>query len=60
MKPFLTLCALLLLPAPALAQAPRYAEETQSAGLDGTYAGDWLYMVGGGAAGLVSNRGNPG
>lgn len=50
MKPFLTLCALLLLPAPALAQAPRYAEETQSAGLDGTYAGDWLYMVGGGAA----------
>jgi enediyne biosynthesis protein E4 len=29
---------------------PKFAEETQSAGIDSVYAGDWEYMVGGGAA----------
>lgn len=29
---------------------PRYAEETQIAGIDSVYAGDWEFMVGGGAA----------
>ena len=29
---------------------PRFIEETPSAGLDTTYAGEWQYMVGGGAA----------
>jgi hypothetical protein len=33
--------------APAL---PQFADETATAGLDGTYAGGWQYMVGGGAA----------
>lgn len=29
---------------------PRFVEETESSGLDSVYAGDWQYMVGGGAA----------
>lgn len=29
---------------------PLYVEETQNAGIDSVYAGDWEYMVGGGAA----------
>ena len=29
---------------------PSFAEETASAGIDSVYAGDWQYMVGGGAA----------
>lgn len=45
-----TILALALLAAPAGAQTPRFAEETATAGLDATYAGDWQYMVGGGAA----------
>jgi hypothetical protein len=49
-KLFLAVTALLLLPHHALAQAPRFVEETESSGIDSTYAGDWQYMVGGGAA----------
>ena len=49
MKLFLSLAALLLGAATAAAEPPRFVEETAS-GLDGTYAGDWEYMVGGGAA----------
>ena len=47
------LIALLALTAPALAQeplAPKYLEETATAGLSTAYLGDWQYMVGGGAA----------
>ena len=29
---------------------PRFVEETESSGIDSIYAGDWQYMVGGGAA----------
>jgi hypothetical protein len=29
---------------------PKFVEETATAGIDGVYAGDWQYMVGGGAA----------
>lgn len=50
MKTFLAMAALLLLPGQAVAQAPRFVEEMESSGLDSTYAGDWQYMVGGGAA----------
>ncbi len=49
-KLFLSLLSLLLLPASALAQVPRFVEETKSSRIDSTYAGDWQYMVGGGAA----------
>ena len=48
-----SLIALLVLTAPALAQeplAPKYLEETATAGLSTSYLGDWQYMVGGGAA----------
>ncbi|MFN3824937.1 MAG: CRTAC1 family protein [Pseudorhodobacter sp.] len=47
--------AFILLAAPAWAEgpvAPRFAEETATAGLDSRYAGDWEYMVGGGGAGF--------
>jgi len=47
---FLALASLLLLPACAAAQVPLFVEETQGSGIDGIYAGDWQYMVGGGAA----------
>lgn len=50
MRLFLALGALLL-PGQSLAgQAPRFLEETESSGIESTYAGDWQYMVGGGAA----------
>ncbi|MBM3520200.1 MAG: VCBS repeat-containing protein, partial [Alphaproteobacteria bacterium] len=46
--------AALLAVAPAFAAEapplPQFVDETASAGLDGTYAGGWQYMVGGGAA----------
>jgi hypothetical protein len=35
---------------PAAAGAPRFADETRASGVDHTYAGEWEYMVGGGAA----------
>ncbi|PZQ99862.1 MAG: hypothetical protein DI533_04285 [Cereibacter sphaeroides] len=41
----------LLLAAPAAAQdvaIPKFVEETESAGITATFAGDWEYMVGGG------------
>ena len=34
---------------------PSFAEETASAGIDSTYAGDWDYIVGGGAASFDCN-----
>lgn len=40
--------ALLLMAGPAAAQS--FADDSAASGLDGTYAGDWQYMVGGGAA----------
>lgn len=43
----------LLLVSPAAADeplVPRFVEETAAVGIDATYAGDWEYMVGGGAA----------
>ncbi|MFN4143395.1 CRTAC1 family protein [Aestuariivirga sp.] len=46
-----TLAALgLTLPAAAAPVTPRFVEETASAGIDSVYAGEWQYMVGGGAA----------
>jgi hypothetical protein len=50
MKIFLASLGLLLLPAVAVAQVPRFVEETQGSGIDSVYAGEWQYMVGGGAA----------
>jgi hypothetical protein len=50
MKIFLAALGLLLLPAVAAAQVPRFVEETQGSGIDSVYAGEWQYMVGGGAA----------
>lgn len=44
-------------PAPAV---PRFADETATAGIDHTYAGDWEYMVGGGVAAFdCSGDGRP-
>ncbi len=34
---------------------PRFADETQSAGITSAYAGEWEYMVGGGAAAFDCN-----
>jgi len=34
---------------------PTFSEETTSAGIDSVYAGDWQYMVGGGAASFDCN-----
>ncbi|MBQ2260986.1 MAG: CRTAC1 family protein [Loktanella sp.] len=48
----------LLVAAPAFAQdpaVPTYVDETMAAGIGGTYAGDWEYMVGGGAASFDCN-----
>ena len=45
---------------PAAAQdaplAPNFIEETASSGIDSVYAGQWLYMVGGGAAAFDCNN----
>ena len=35
--------------------APKFADETASAGINSTYAGDWQYMVGGGASAFDCN-----
>lgn len=35
---------------------PRFAEETATAGIDNVYAGEWQYMVGGGAAAFDCNN----
>ena len=55
MKPFLFFAGALLLPvASAMAEepltTPRFSEETATAGISSVYAGEWQYMVGGGAA----------
>lgn len=45
--------AALAVPIPAVAEGPAipaFEEETASSGIDSVYAGDWQYMVGGGAA----------
>lgn len=52
------LAVLALYAAPAAAQepaVPAYVGETVAAGIGGTYAGDWEYMVGGGAAAFDCN-----
>jgi hypothetical protein len=52
------LAVLALYAAPAAAQepaVPAYVDETVAAGIGGTYAGDWEYMVGGGAAAFDCN-----
>jgi hypothetical protein len=49
-KFFLPAVSLLLIPASALAQVPRFLDETKSSRIESTYAGDWQYMVGGGSA----------
>lgn len=49
-KFFLPAVSLLLIPASALAQVPRFLDETKSSRIENTYAGDWQYMVGGGSA----------
>lgn len=48
---------LVALPLAALASgpAPLFVEETESAGINSVYAGDWQYMVGGGAAAFDCN-----
>lgn len=49
---------LLLVAAPVFAQdpaVPSYIDETIAAGIAGTYAGGWEYMVGGGAAAFDCN-----
>ena len=51
MRLALSSLALLAMAAQGMAgPSPRFVEETESAGLDSVYAGDWQYMVGGGAA----------
>lgn len=49
-----TLLAPVFLAGPAFAAdppiVPRFAEETKTSGIDSVYAGEWQYMVGGGAA----------
>ncbi len=56
MKLFL---ALLLLAGPAIAQeqpvVPRFVDESSSSGLQSVYAGDWLFMVGGGVSAFDCN-----
>jgi len=57
---FIALAALLASAAEATAAEaslaiPSFAEETATAGIGGTYAGEWEYMVGGGAASFDCN-----
>lgn len=52
------LALLFLCAAPALAQEPAipvFVDQTTDAGISGTFAGDWEYMVGGGAAAFDCN-----
>lgn len=52
------LVCLLLCAAPAFAQdpaIPAFVDQTTTAGIGGTFAGDWEYMVGGGAAAFDCN-----
>jgi enediyne biosynthesis protein E4 len=64
MKQTLIAAALLLvaaLPArsteqPAMPAIPSFADETATSGLDSTYAGEWEFMVGGGAAAFDCNE----
>ncbi len=49
---------LAFLPLPALAETPiqpLFTEETATSGISSIYAGDWAYMVGGGAASFDCN-----
>jgi hypothetical protein len=56
-------CALSLIASTALSgqvlsaelTVPKFVDETASAGIDAVYAGDWQYMVGGGAAAFDCN-----
>ena len=58
----LTLLVSPALAAPALAdvEVPRYLNETATAGVSSTYAGDWEFMTGGGVAAFdCSGDGKP-
>ena len=50
MRFFASLAVLTAACGTASAQAPSFLDETDSSGIVSTYAGDWQYMVGGGAA----------
>ena len=50
MRRLLTAASLLLLASEVQAQVPSFVEETATSGIDSVYAGEWQYMVGGGAA----------
>jgi enediyne biosynthesis protein E4 len=51
MRAFLVLAALAGMAHAACAETmPKFVEETRSSGIDSVFAGDWEYMVGGGAA----------
>jgi opacity protein-like surface antigen len=52
--------AVVVLSGPAFAAdpnipVPKFADETKSSGINSVYAGDWQYMVGGGAAAFDCN-----
>ena len=54
--------ALALLASPAVAdvEIPRYLNETETAGITSTYAGEWEFMTGGGVAAFdCSGDGKP-
>lgn len=60
MNTFTLAFALIALASPALAAdpgvpVPKFADETRSAGINSIYAGDWQYMVGGGASAFDCN-----
>ena len=52
------LTALALLPQVAHAEPPSFTEETATAGVSQIFAGDWEYMVGGGASTFDCNADN--
>ena len=53
------LCALLICAGPVMADdlpvVPKFIDESASSGLDATYAGEWLFMVGGGVSSVDCN-----
>jgi enediyne biosynthesis protein E4 len=50
MRPLLLAALLAASPLQAQPPVPAFTEETATAGIDATFAGDWEYMVGGGVA----------
>ena len=54
------LAALALFATPALAEVPRFIDETATSGITSVYRGDWEFMVGGGVAAFdCSGDGKP-